>query len=498
MKCRILRHKFGLWIITALAFASCSQEELAEQGTTLPDGMYPMTFTAVQVAPENMPQTRVSDSENTSSWSVGDQIHVTVTQGNAKQETICTLDASGNITDYNPQLYWQNTDDVTVNAWYSNIEGQNTGTGNTVRFDNQSSGLAYVLKAEETTAKYTDRNIELKFSHQLAKIRVNLAGEKAGSVNDVKIESYTSCTNTNGTVSTDGATVGEITMYHLNGTNIYGANVVRGKTIEKFKLNGGSWVNLSATVTPEKAKVHEISITVNEKVTEVNLNNLTGPHTISSDGKYILTGSTTQRIIINADATVVLKGVSINTSSDGAPIQISGYHTATLMLEGNNNTIQSNVERYPAILPDQGSTVVIDGTGSLKAQGSFSAAGIGSGGIGQFAWETISAGYIKILGGSVEAIGGTGGTGIGCGYYGNCQGVEILGGTVTARAGGGYDNPAIGSSTAGSATCTYVKLERCTINAHPEGADVIVANSVTPDINNDDALHTAGVTLNVY
>lgn len=286
-------------------------------------------------------------------------------------------------------------------------------------------------------------------------------------------------------------------MYHLNGTNIYEANVVRGKTIEKFKLNGGSWVNLSATVTPEKAKVHEISITVNEKVTEVNLNNLTGPHTISSDGKYILTGSTTQRIIINADATVVLKGVSINTSSDGAPIQISGYHTATLMLEGNNNTIQSNVEKYPAILPDQGSTVVIDGTGSLKAQGSFSAAGIGSGGIGQFAWETISAGYIKILGGSVEAIGGTGGTGIGCGYYGNCQGVEILGGTVTARAGGGYDNPAIGSSTAGSATCTYVKLERCTINAHPEGADVIVANSVTPSINDSGALATAGVTLNV-
>ena len=178
MKRRLLRHKFSLWIITALAFASCSQEELAEQGTPLPDGMYPMTFTAMQVAPENMPQTRVSDSENTSSWSVGDQIHVTVTQGNAKQETICTLDASGNITDYNPQLYWQNTDDVTVNAWYSNIEGQNTGTGNTVRLDNQSSGLAYVLKAEETTAKYTDRNIELKFSHQLAKIRVELAGER--------------------------------------------------------------------------------------------------------------------------------------------------------------------------------------------------------------------------------------------------------------------------------------------------------------------------------
>lgn len=304
-----------------MAFASCSQEELAEQGTPLPDGMYPMTFTAMQVAPENMPQTRVSDSENTSSWSVGDQIHVTVVPGDAKQETICTLDASGNITDYNPQLYWQNTDDVTVNAWYSNIEGQNTGTGNTVRLDNQSSGLAYVLKAEETTAKYTDRNIELKFSHQLAKIRVKLTGEKAGSVNDVKIESYISCTNTNGTVKGNETSIGEIAMYKVN-DKTYEANVVPEKAIERFKVNDGEWVKLSTPVTPVSAgNYHEITIKVEGKdVTIDSDRTITGVH---------------KPIIINGNCTVTFKDANI-TSDDRPVIKINDGCNPTLVFKGTN------------------------------------------------------------------------------------------------------------------------------------------------------------------
>lgn len=48
MKRRILRHKFALWLVVALALASCSQEELADngQGTLLPYGKYPLELTA--------------------------------------------------------------------------------------------------------------------------------------------------------------------------------------------------------------------------------------------------------------------------------------------------------------------------------------------------------------------------------------------------------------------------------------------------------------------
>lgn len=506
MKRGILRHKFALWLIAALALASCSQDELAEQGTALPEGMYPITFTAVQALPESTPQTRVSEKADgeSSQWDGGEVIKVTVSGAGNDMETDCTLDGSGNITAYNPQLYWKNTNNATINAWYSNITGQSTGAENTVSLTDQSGGLAYVLKVEEPVpANYKTGDIALKFSHQLAKICVKLENDSyLGDLSNatVKVKGHTSCTVKNGEVS-EGSGEGYITM-HKNG-DWYEANLVPGtlKASEAFEIsvdNKNTKANLQNGVVLEKGQVHMVTITVKQKVTEVDLSKLESTYTIDQDGVYIFTGSTTQRIVINANVTVTLKGVTINTSSGGAPIQISGNHTATLILEeGKSNSIQSNVEKYPAILPDQGSTVVIDGTGSLKAQGAYTGAGIGAGGIGVYSWETISAGYIKILDGTIEAIGGTGGTGIGCGYYGNCQGIEILGGTVTAKAGGGYENPAIGSSTAGSGTCTYVKLERCTINARPEGADVIVANSVTPDISNPDALATAYVTLNV-
>lgn len=361
MKRRISYTKFALWLIAALSLASCSQDELTEQDTALPDGMYPMTFTAVQVAPENTPQTRVSDSGNTSSWSKGDQIHVTVAQDDATQETICTLDASGNITDYNPQLYWQNTDNATINAWYSNIEGQDTGTGSTVSLANQSGGLAYVLKAEPVSANYKTEteNIALKFSHQLAKIRVKLMGEKAGSVNDVKIESYTSCTNTNGTVSTDGASVGEITMYHLNGTNIYEANVVRGKTIERFKVNGGEWVDLSTKVTPVKGNVHEISITVNQKIPEI-----TGGE-ISEPGDYIMTGNITESVTLNASG-INLTLDNVQSKTDGAPIIIGNNAQVTLNILGTANSLTST--NGNGIEIKEGASLTITGNGMKSSK----------------------------------------------------------------------------------------------------------------------------------
>jgi len=46
MKRRILRHKFALGLVAALILASCSQDELVEQGTLLPYGKYPLELTA--------------------------------------------------------------------------------------------------------------------------------------------------------------------------------------------------------------------------------------------------------------------------------------------------------------------------------------------------------------------------------------------------------------------------------------------------------------------
>lgn len=443
MKRRLLRHKFSLWIITALALASCSQDELTEQDTALPDGMYPMTFTAVQVAPENTPQTRVSDNGNTSSWSVGDQIQVTVAQGDATQESVCTLDASGNITDYNPQLYWQNTDDVTVNAWYSNIEGQNTGTGNTVRLDNQSSGLAYVLKAEETTAKYTDRNIELKFSHQLAKIRVKLTGEKAGEVNDVKIESYTFCKNTNGTVSTDGASVGEITMYRVD-NKTYEANVVPGKVIERFKVNGGEWINLSNTVTPVAGYYYEISINVKQ----ATLKPEGGKFTVNGGNVLIKDHTGNEPIVVNGNATITLDNVKLTT--EVTTVEINSGATVTLNVVGTKNSLTSTNGNGIGAHENCNITIKGNGIGNSKLTvSSGDGHNVGVGFITVAGTATYNYGDIKISDVTLSVTASTGGGGTAGAAIGvtgsvagwanriNCGNITINNSNVTANSKGG-------------------------------------------------------------
>lgn len=424
-----------------------------------------MTFTAMQVAPENMPQTRVSDSGNTSSWSVGDQIHVTVTQGNAKQETICTLDASGNITEYNPQLYWQNTSDATINAWYSNIEGQNTGTGSTVRLADQSGGLAYVLKAVPVTANYKTEieNIALKFSHQLAKIRVKLTGEKAESVNDVKIESYTSCTNTNGTVSTDGASVGEITMHKVD-DNTYEANVAPGMDIAKFKVNGGEWVNLSKTVTPVAGNYHEITINAENKF--ILIDNV-GEYTVAKN----------KPVIIRGNVTVNFEDYNVNTSYNGATIKIESG-SPTLIFKGTDNKIECG-EAPILLAPDAGVTIK-GSTGNaedsqLIVRSGNRYPGIGSGfsendsnipkTCGNITIENITLYANGSFGGGNKASAAIGTPG---GYAGSCGDITITNSIVHAQGGPGAAAIGIGGNIYRDISCGKITINNSEIYATVE------------------------------
>lgn len=119
--------------------ASCGNEEMTDnQAEALPEGMYPLTFTATQGEPVASPQTRVSDSDVSgqykSSWTAEDPIKVVVSEGGNGMETTCTLDGSGNITASNPQLYWKTTQSSKINAWYSNIIGSDATTSSTIEY----------------------------------------------------------------------------------------------------------------------------------------------------------------------------------------------------------------------------------------------------------------------------------------------------------------------------------------------------------------------------
>lgn len=309
------------WIFGAalLLFAACTQDELTEQGDTLPEGVYPLEISSVTLDAEvssqpwgaDAPQTRVSENpdRNSSKWDGGEVI--TVQLGDNQTTTYKVVDTDGTLDRTGDQLYWTKREG-NVTAWYPE-NGE-------IRLDNQQGGnLAYVLRATEEKAFY-DSPVSLKFTHQLAKIRVKLTGEKAGSVTDVKIESYTFCTNTNGVVEGDETSVGEITMYKVD-DQTYEANVVPEKIIEKFRVNNGDWVNLSTPVTPVAGHYHEITIYAEGKDFTVT-------------GNYTIEG-THKPIIINGDYTVTFKNASI-TSDDRPIIKINDGSHPTLVFEGTN------------------------------------------------------------------------------------------------------------------------------------------------------------------
>ena len=200
-------------------------------------------------------------------------------------------------------------------------------------------------------------------------------------------------------------------------------------------------------------------------------NVLTFGSTVDSTDTYILTGTTTTvRIVVAA-------GVTVNIILSGANIQIANYPfyinssaNVNLTLDpGTTNVLKSTGIVNPGIYVPIGSTLTIDGTGSLEVVGNSGIGGIGAyGGLsGNITAE--GAGTINIKDGEITATGGYGaGIGGGGGYktastasatmtgtiYGGSGGeVNISGGTVVATSshgagigGGGGQGSAVGSA----------------------------------------------------
>ena len=145
----------------------------------------------------------------------------------------------------------------------------------------------------------------------------------------------------------------------------------------------------------------------------------------ANDGD-VLTGTTSEYKVTIADgATVTLSGVTIsNGGANSHCIQCSG--SATIILaEGTTNTLTCTQNYSTALRPGgTGTTLTIQGTGTLKAQSGWRSAGIGAvsdaGGGG-----TASCGDIVIEGGTIEAKGGSYSAGIGSTWDRSCGDITI-------------------------------------------------------------------------
>lgn len=189
-------------------------------------------------------------------------------------------------------------------------------------------------------------------------------------------------------------------------------------------------VTMAKAVTAYYLAAHNYYV---EKHT-VDLSQLTDDY-YAKDGD-ILTGTTDQFIRVNG-VTVTLKDAEIQSHY----ILCSG--NSTMILEGTNK----------APIQIQRGTLIIDGEGSLVANGSSGNAGIGG--------RSLSGNSANLIinGGNITATGGSQAAGIGGNISGDFGNITINGGNVTAIGGDGC--PGIGTGSDGG---TYHKCGDITIN----------------------------------
>ncbi|WP_455588803.1 fimbrillin family protein [Bacteroides rodentium] len=236
-----------------LVAASCSDD--GDTDNRLPDGKYPMTFTA---SVDGLAVTRTTTEND---WTGGEEVAIQIGDETKKYQAA----AGGNLsiaTGADP-FYWQNTNDITVNAWYP-YNGGTKPADDALRVKaNQSKDTDYQASdcLEAVNASVAFNSPELTFTHRTAKVTVTL----------VNVESVSGAVvtflNQNG-VESDGNEVIPKTETE-RGVTTYTALLVpqqmQGKQFIKVALGGYDYFYIPEKTDDanlRKGKLHTYKITV--------------------------------------------------------------------------------------------------------------------------------------------------------------------------------------------------------------------------------------------
>lgn len=163
-----------------LVTVSCSDE--GDTDNRLPEGKYPMTFAT---AVEGTTVTRAT-ADNT--WTGGEEVAIQIGGETKKYQAAAggNLSIAGGATPF----YWQNTDNITVNAWYP-YNGGTKPADDALRVkadqnqDNDYQASDY-LEAVDATVAFSSP--VLTFTHRTAKVAVTLvAGNGVGDVSTATV-----------------------------------------------------------------------------------------------------------------------------------------------------------------------------------------------------------------------------------------------------------------------------------------------------------------------
>ena len=362
-------------LMAAILFTACTQDELAEQGNTLPEGEYPLQIGSVSITAESSeePWTRVAENADGSGsiWQPDDAITVSLDGETA------TYTYDGSAWTSGAPLYWKNTQTAEVTAWYSATDGA-------LYLGGQNNGLVYVLRATADNASH-NTPVNLQFEHQLAKVRVIVKG--TADVIDVEaINVPIDCDVKEGKIVNIGTI---IPRNHLMFKTTYEdigpcweINLPPSPDyqIENFMVLTSDPIStpcdLTTPITLEAGKVHTITLTVHRKDTKT-IDLSTGDYIINDDGTYYFSGTASHAIrVTGGNPNIYLEDVQISVSGGNA-IDIQGG-SPTIHVRGEGNTITSSDKT--GIFVAENSTVTITGNGredKLTVRGGDGSSGIG-------------------------------------------------------------------------------------------------------------------------
>ena len=368
----------AICLVAALLLSACSQDELAENSTALPEGEYPLQIGSVTLTAEvrEQPWTRVSENPTdgmSSVWTHDDKIGVRIGDSEETGIYVVKLDAEGRVMEVVPEkaVYWKDKQPATITAWYPVKEE--------LDFTHQDQGLTCLLKATGN-GNYQSTPINLNFTHQLAKVRVKLEGTKADEVTAVTVRSYPKATHNQGTNVTKEGDAAYYPMREANygGETYWEANLLDGhlEAANTFRVSkdGKNFVQVKLTenVNIDPGYVHTININVGEA------QQVTGE--ISDNGTYIVSGTRTEPVTITGgNPTIYLENADINITNDNHAINIQNGNPTIYIL--GTNKISVNENNFGAgIYVAEGSSVTITGTSVddfLEVTGGNASSGIG-------------------------------------------------------------------------------------------------------------------------
>lgn len=468
----------AICLVAALLLSACSQDEPTENSTALPEGEYPLQIGSVTLTAEvsEQPWTRVSENPTngmSSVWTHDDKIGVRIGDDEETGIYVVKLDAEGTVMEVVPEkpVYWKDKQPATITAWYPVKEE--------LDFTHQDNGLTYLLQATGD-GNYQSTPINLNFTHQLAKVRVELTGTKSNEVQQVYVRSYPKSVNNQGDL---GETTGGDPIYvpmlkaDYEGETYWEANLLKGyldaDNTFRVSSDGKNFVQAKLTtdvdITP--GYVHTININVGEA------QQVTGE--ISDDGTYIVSGTREEPVnITGGSPTIYLKDANINVSDSPAINITSGNPTIHVFGESNTVTSSNSAGIYVA----ENATVTITGSNRsdvLTVTGNEGSSGIGGYVIDDSSFQSANSGNINIKNVTLYAYSsslsdmGTVSPGIGSTGSATCQSITIDNAVVYAYGCGlsSMSAPAIGNGidwieNTASATPTVTISNNSEVHAH--------------------------------